>query len=99
MKRKTGLIFLGSIGPQDFVNCEDFVLSDEPGIAYVTCDPILTYYNKVMGTNRLTPGQPIENGAVWRVRYDEVRKKYRFLLTITCIVFFYRHRWILKNSR
>lgn len=71
---------MGSIGPQDFVNCEDFVLSDEPGIAYVTCDPILTYYNKVMGTNRLTPGQSIENGAVWRVRYDEVRKKYNFYL-------------------
>lgn len=78
-KRKTGLIFVGSIGPQDFVNCEDFVLSDEPGIAYATCDPILTYYNKVMGINRLAPGQPIENGAVWRVRYDEVRKNYRFL--------------------
>ncbi|KAG1145432.1 hypothetical protein G6F37_004136 [Rhizopus arrhizus] len=59
------------LGPPGLDHCEDITLSNEPGVAYVSCDPMLAYRNKVMGFNRLKPGEPIENGAIWRVAYDQ----------------------------
>jgi hypothetical protein len=59
-------------GFEGFKNCEDFVLSDEPGVAYVGCDPIRTKVNTVMNFNSLAPGEIAPSGAIWKVRYTEV---------------------------
>ncbi|CAO3660306.1 unnamed protein product [Rhizopus microsporus] len=58
-------------GPKDFMNCEDIILSDEPGVIYASCDPVRSYYNNIMGVNKLVPGQPVENGAIWKVDYNQ----------------------------
>ncbi|CEP12516.1 hypothetical protein [Parasitella parasitica] len=58
-------------GPRDFKSCEDFALSNEPGIAYVSCDPVRIQYNDIMGINRLTPGEAVPPGSIWRVNYAE----------------------------
>ncbi|CEG74051.1 hypothetical protein RMATCC62417_09321 [Rhizopus microsporus] len=59
------------IGPKDFMNCEDIILSDEPGVIYASCDPVRSYYNSITGVNKLVPGQPVENGAIWKVDYNQ----------------------------
>lgn len=59
------------IGPNDFKYCEDFVLSDEAGVAYVSCDPVRIQYNDIMGINKLTPGEPVPAGGIWKVNYGE----------------------------
>ncbi|KAG1469701.1 hypothetical protein G6F56_003103 [Rhizopus delemar] len=57
-------------GPPDFTHCEDFILSDEPGIAYVNCNPSSKYSNKASLTY-LNPEGPVENGAIWQVDYSQ----------------------------
>lgn len=59
-------------GPVDFKFCEDLILSDEPGVAYVSCDPERTEFNKVMGINLLPAGKSAKSGDFWRVIYNEV---------------------------
>jgi hypothetical protein len=54
------------------MNCEDIILSDEPGVIYASCDPVRSYYNNIMGVNKLVPGQTVENGAIWKVDYNQV---------------------------
>ncbi|KAK4516838.1 Ubiquitin-conjugating enzyme E2 4 [Mucor velutinosus] len=58
-------------GPSDFKYCEDFVLSNEPGVAYVSCDPVRIQYNDIMGIDKLTPGEAVPAGAIWKVNYAE----------------------------
>ncbi|KAI9480409.1 MAG: hypothetical protein EXX96DRAFT_633849 [Benjaminiella poitrasii] len=58
-------------GPPDFTQCEDFVLDNESGIAYVGCDPIRKKYNKVMDINYLEPDEPVPHGDIWKVNYAE----------------------------
>lgn len=57
-------------GPADFKYCEDSILSD--GVAYVSCDPERTEFNKVMGIDLLPAGQHAKSGDFWRVSYNEV---------------------------
>ncbi|RCH94679.1 hypothetical protein CU098_010680 [Rhizopus stolonifer] len=47
-------------------------MSNDTGIAYVTCDPSRTKYNKVMGINNLLPGERPSNAGIWRVDYASV---------------------------
>lgn len=61
---------VGFVGPADFKYCEDTLLSD--GVAYVSCDPERTEFNKVMGTNLLPAEQHAKSGDFWRVSYNEV---------------------------
>ncbi|KAI7847433.1 hypothetical protein BDC45DRAFT_526068 [Circinella umbellata] len=66
-------------GPEDFRNCEDFVLSPtEPGIAYTACDPARDYQNMVMDIHRPMPHpQP---GYIWRIDYTKNSVKRMFTL-------------------
>ncbi|KAI8973195.1 hypothetical protein BDF20DRAFT_914678 [Mycotypha africana] len=58
-------------GPSDFMNCEDFVLSNEAGIAIVACDPARSKFNKVLKVNKLLPGELMTQGSIWKVNYAQ----------------------------
>ncbi|KAI9268814.1 hypothetical protein BY458DRAFT_511135 [Sporodiniella umbellata] len=57
--------------PRGLNHCEDIILSNEPGVSYLSCNPAIAFYNPVVGINRLNPDQPIENGAIWKLTYDQ----------------------------
>lgn len=66
------------VGPTNFKYCEDFLLANETGVAYAACDPVKIDFNKIMGINRLVPGEPIPSGGIWKVNYNQVNKYHFF---------------------
>ncbi|KAI8337359.1 hypothetical protein EDC96DRAFT_523586 [Choanephora cucurbitarum] len=56
-------------GPKDFNHCEDFILSNDTGIAYVACDPARAKRNVVMGFSKLLPGERDVSSGLWRIDY------------------------------